>query len=162
MNIFNGIIFSFQRLTHGTKRHKYFQLIAHCSIKEWVVLVTLPLRGPEFGCTPPRSYTFTPTSLWELVISVHLGAMFLGTLISIKQHLKTALILIALITSKAKHFPRCLLTRWISLMWIACLNVLPTYLLGRNLFSLINFNELFMWHSYQPFVYCSWCNHLFI
>lgn len=30
-----------------------------------------------------------------------------------------------------------------------------------NLFSLINFNKPCMWHSYQRFVYCSWCNHLF-
>ena len=74
-------------------------------------LVPLPLRATELGCTQPAAHTLTPTLPWWLVASVHLGAMFPASLVTTEQHLKPALILIALIPTKATHFPRCLLTR---------------------------------------------------
>lgn len=45
-----------------------------------------------------------------LVLSVRLGAVFLASVRSMEQHLESAFIVIALITSKAKHFPNTLIS----------------------------------------------------
>lgn len=69
-------------------------------------LVTLPLRATEFGRTQAAARSLSPPSPQWLVVSVLLGAMLPASLVTIKQHLKPALIVIALIPSKANCFPR--------------------------------------------------------
>ena len=78
--------------------------------------------------------------------------MFPASLVTTEQHLKPALILIALIPTKATHFPRCLLTRqFASSVRRAEMCRLLIYWVVISL-PYKKFNELFLWQSQQPFV----------